>query len=271
LNNELYIGKRVWNRLRYSKHPETGKRVSRPNPQGDWKIHDVPQLRLIDDGLWTAVKARQETIDLTRKTAEQAGKSGAGAAQSLRRRKYMLSGLLSCADCGGNLTVAGKGHRRRYYCANAKEKGDAVCTGMPGLSETDAADAILSCMRTDLMQDSAYERFRAGFTEHSRAEEHDSGDALRRHDAQIKAKATARANVLKAIEIGEHSPGLNAHFDKLEAELAALKADRAALVPVPVDLPDNLPALYRSYVENLTATLTDEEVAGPAADELHAL
>ena len=271
LNNELYIGKRVWNRLRYSKHPETGKRVSRLNPQGDWKIHEVPQLRLIDDGLWTAVKARQETIDLTRKSAEQAGKSGAGAAQSLRRRKYMLSGLLSCADCGGNLTVAGKGHRRRYYCANAKEKGDAVCTGMPGLSETDAADAILSCLRTDLMQDSAYERFRARFTEQLRAEEHDSGDALRRHDAQIKAKATARANVLKAIEIGEHSPGLNAHFDKLDAELAALKADRTALVPVPVDLPDDLPALYRSYVENLTATLTDEEVAGPAADELHAL
>ena len=32
LNNELYVGKLVWNRLRYIKDPETGKRVSRPNP-----------------------------------------------------------------------------------------------------------------------------------------------------------------------------------------------------------------------------------------------
>jgi hypothetical protein len=32
LNNELYIGRLVWNRLRYVKDPETGKRVSRPNP-----------------------------------------------------------------------------------------------------------------------------------------------------------------------------------------------------------------------------------------------
>ena len=39
--------------------------------------------------------------------------------------------------------MAGKGTRRRYYCANAKEKGEAVCTGMPGLSEADAAEAIL--------------------------------------------------------------------------------------------------------------------------------
>jgi len=128
---------------------------------------------------------------VTRKKAEQAGKSGAGVAQSSRRRKYLLSGLLPCGNCGGNLTAAWTGHRRRYDCANAKEKGDAVCTAMPGLSETDAADAILSCLRTDLMEDSAYEQFRAGFTEQLRAEEHDSGDALRRHDAQIKAKASA--------------------------------------------------------------------------------
>ena len=31
LNNELYIGRLVWNRLRYVKDPDTGKRVSRPN------------------------------------------------------------------------------------------------------------------------------------------------------------------------------------------------------------------------------------------------
>jgi hypothetical protein len=32
LNNELYIGKLIWNRLRYIKDPDTGKRVSKPNP-----------------------------------------------------------------------------------------------------------------------------------------------------------------------------------------------------------------------------------------------
>ncbi len=33
LNNELYIGRLVWNRLRYVKDPATGKRVSRLNPE----------------------------------------------------------------------------------------------------------------------------------------------------------------------------------------------------------------------------------------------
>jgi len=35
LNNELYIGRLVWNRLRYIKDPSTGKRVSRLNPESE--------------------------------------------------------------------------------------------------------------------------------------------------------------------------------------------------------------------------------------------
>ena len=35
LNNELYVGQLIWNRLRYVKDPATGKRVSRLNPQAE--------------------------------------------------------------------------------------------------------------------------------------------------------------------------------------------------------------------------------------------
>ncbi|WP_284257338.1 recombinase family protein, partial [Acidocella aquatica] len=59
LNNELYIGRLVWNRLRYVKDPATGKRVSRPNPPESWVVTEVPELRIVDDGLWQAVKSRQ--------------------------------------------------------------------------------------------------------------------------------------------------------------------------------------------------------------------
>jgi hypothetical protein len=36
LNNELYVGKMVWNRMRYVKNPDTGKRVSRLNAPAEW-------------------------------------------------------------------------------------------------------------------------------------------------------------------------------------------------------------------------------------------
>ena len=66
LNNELYVGKLVWNRLRYIKDPETGKRVSRPNPESEWITQDVSDLRIIADDLWQAVKARQKSLRSTR-------------------------------------------------------------------------------------------------------------------------------------------------------------------------------------------------------------
>jgi len=62
VNNELYAGVLVWNRLRYVKNPATGKRVSRINPETDWVRTEVPALRIVDDALWQAARQRQEDI-----------------------------------------------------------------------------------------------------------------------------------------------------------------------------------------------------------------
>ncbi|MEM7693263.1 MAG: recombinase family protein, partial [Pseudomonadota bacterium] len=39
--NELYAGKLVWNRVRMVKDPDTGRRISRPNPPSEWKRAEV--------------------------------------------------------------------------------------------------------------------------------------------------------------------------------------------------------------------------------------
>src|SRR3546814_17487121 len=49
LNNELYAGALVWNRLRYVKNPAPGKSVSRVKPEYEWirtedsKLHNVEE------------------------------------------------------------------------------------------------------------------------------------------------------------------------------------------------------------------------------------
>jgi hypothetical protein len=68
LNNELYVGRLVWNRLRYLKNPDTGKRVSRLNPTSEWMTTNVPELRIVPDDLWTAAKSRQRQTRHTMKT-----------------------------------------------------------------------------------------------------------------------------------------------------------------------------------------------------------
>ena len=62
LNNELYIGRLVWNRQQYRKDPSAGRRRSRLNDAERRVIEQVPDLRIIEDELWAAVKARQKDI-----------------------------------------------------------------------------------------------------------------------------------------------------------------------------------------------------------------
>ena len=36
LNNELYVGRLIWNRQRFVKDPQTRKRIAKPNPESAW-------------------------------------------------------------------------------------------------------------------------------------------------------------------------------------------------------------------------------------------
>lgn len=64
INNELYRGVLVWNRQRFVREPVTGKRQARMNPEEKWVRKDVPELRIIDESLWLAVKSRQDAQEL---------------------------------------------------------------------------------------------------------------------------------------------------------------------------------------------------------------
>jgi site-specific DNA recombinase len=59
LNNELYVGRLVWNRLRCVKNPDTGKRISRLNATTEWITKEIPSLRIVSDEVWNAAKHRQ--------------------------------------------------------------------------------------------------------------------------------------------------------------------------------------------------------------------
>ena len=99
LNNELYIGRLVWNRQRYVKDPATGKRQARPNPPDEWITREVPDLRIVDDQLWNEVKARERHV----RHALMHDNVGVRAERA-RRPVYLLSNLLKCGVCGGGFS-----------------------------------------------------------------------------------------------------------------------------------------------------------------------
>jgi site-specific DNA recombinase len=112
LRNDLYAGRLVWNKVRMIKDPDTGKRVSRPNPQSEWQIGEVPNLAIVSRELFDAAhhrKAKNKGVPFQQQKAPQ----------------RLLSGLLRCAACGGGMSLKGadKTGRLRIRCSTAHESG----------------------------------------------------------------------------------------------------------------------------------------------------
>ncbi|GGM00385.1 resolvase [Pseudooceanicola nanhaiensis] len=262
LNNELYAGVRVWNRLQYRKNPETDQRASRGRDVEEIIRVEVPHLRIVDEELWQAVKARQ---DGQRRTLSK------GAPSTLRRKRYLLSGLVRCGRCGGNMTVAGSGKSRAYYCANAKEKGPSVCRGMPGLRIDRLQPLVLSGLRDELMTPEAVERFRSQFLDRvaeARKERDTEQASLRRAIAQ---EQKAIDGALRAIRDDMATKSVYAMLGEAEEKKEALKAELAAVEAPALDIPENLAALYREQVDALADTLSDPEVVHRASEILGGL
>jgi len=149
LHNELYIGRLVWNRQRFLKDPDTGKRVARVNPPSEWITKDVPELRIIDDEVWQAVQTRYASIQRKWK----AGQKGRRFNQ-FRRPKYLFSSLTKCGECGAGYIVYS---REQLACFGTRDRG--TCTNKLTISRHEVEERVLSALQDKLMRKDFFEEF----------------------------------------------------------------------------------------------------------------
>ncbi|WBO24517.1 recombinase family protein [Sphingomonas abietis] len=265
LNNELYIGRLVWNRQRYVKDPRTGKRVSRINPQTAWVTTEVPELRIVDDALWQAAKARQDSIAVKYSTTIEATRA-ANRLNGTHRPRSLLSGLLVCGCCGGSFSLRGQG---RFACSNHIDTRS--CDNNRTIAREVIEARVLDGLRDKLMApEIAAEAVRAYVEETNRL-----NHARRAASATNKAEL---AQVVKAIEglvsMAEQGLGSRALVDKLLALEAQEDAIRARMDAAPVDTPDihpNIAEIYRRKVERLAEALNHPAERDEAADAIRSL
>ena len=262
LNNELYIGRLVWNRLRYIKSPDTGKRISRLNPENEWIVKDVPELRIIEQDLWDAVKGRQ--LSVTRNTRPDVNVDKTFWEKT--RPKYLLSGLLKCGVCDGNYT---KISQNLFGCATARNKG--TCDNRLNI-RTDAVEAIiLAGLKNHLMDPDLFKAFATEFIAEAnriRMEETADVDAARRDLSRVTQQID---KLVMAIADGADALALNAKVKELEARQSQLQ-DRLdhATDPEPLIHP-NLAETYRAKVADLSPLLVDPQHKAEAFDIIRGL
>jgi len=251
LNNELYIGRMVWNRLRYIKDPDTGRRVSRQNPPEAWVITEVPELRIIDDALWKKAKRRQGEIEAEpRIQAIRATRFW-----EKRRKTHLLTGLLRCGCCGGGFAAVGKDY---VACSAARKLG--TCEQRQSFRRTDLEAAVLDLLRHRLMQPDAVAEFVRAFGQEMNARRGDESAARGQLEAERGALKRKLDGLYDAISEGLRTTGLKEKLEELEARLCAVNDALSAPPPSPVRLHPNLSELYRKKVSDLAASLTDPAI-----------
>ena len=261
LNNELYVGRIIWNRQRFIKDPDTGKRVSRPNPREEWVVQDVPDLRIIDQDLWDRVKVRQQRTNKNQTSARTF------AFRERRRAKYLFSGLTRCAWCRGGYTMISKD---LLGCATAHNKG--TCSNRLNIRRDELEPRMLNALQHRLMDPGLFKDFCDEFTREMnrlRMEGRATLDAarseLRRIDREMEKLVQALlAETLPAAVIKERSSKLEVR----KTELGQILSD--AEEPPPL-LHPNMASIYRSRLTGLHEALGRDETRTEAAEIIRSL
>ncbi|WP_281281802.1 recombinase family protein [Paracoccus gahaiensis] len=262
LNNELYIGRLVWNRLRYVKDPASGRRVSRLNPPEALIITDVPAIRIIDQDLWDRVKARQGEIDADPRV--MAIKETRFWEQ--KRQIHLLTGLLRCGTCGGGFTAVGRDY---VACSAARKLG--TCTQRTSMRRGVLENAALQLLQTRLMQPEAVAQFIKTVGEEMNARNGNASANVATLQMERAAITRKLEGLYDAIAEGLRTAGLKGKLEELEARLAEIEAALSAPAPSPVRLHPNLSEMYRRKVAALAATLSDPEIRTPALETIRGL
>jgi site-specific DNA recombinase len=241
VNNELYSGVLVWNRQRFIKDPNTGKRVSRPNPETKWIRTEVPELRIVDDDLWQRVKLRQaELAKQFGSTIEGVRKARAERLNRLRRPAFLLSGLLICGCCGGKYGII---VNDRYGCLGHFRKG--TCDNGHTIRRDDIERRVLVGLTDKLVSPEAVAVAVRAYAEETNRQNH-----ARRAQAEVDHRSLEKINraikgILDAIEDGMYQPAMKARMSELEQQKADIEK---RLAEAPFNLPDVHPnAIDRDF------------------------
>ena len=251
LNNEMYVGKIVWNRQRFVKDPDTGKRQARPNPESEWVIQETPELRILDDDLWEAVKARQGEMRTER---DESGLADVSKMNHRRRPKYLFSGLTRCACCGGGYSAISA---TLIGCSTARNKG--TCGNRTNIRRDELETRVLNALRTRLVDPELFARFCEAFTQEMNRLRMEGRAGIAGAEAEVAKIDRELAKLLTAIKSGGPIEAIVEDMKRLEGRKAELRTFLAEAEEPPPLLHPSMALQYRKRVQQLYEALQDEE------------
>ncbi|MEO1178890.1 MAG: recombinase family protein [Pseudomonadota bacterium] len=238
LQNPLYAGRQVWNRVRMVKDPDTGRRVSRPNPPEEWVVAEVPELAILAPGVFEAAGKRKAARSIA-------------SLRDRRRPRHLLSGLLRCAACGAGMSTNGRDRsgRVRVRCSAHSESG--YCPNPQTFYLDRIEEAVLSGLRAELRHPEVIAEYVRTYHDERKRLAADAIKERTRIEKRLAAIEREIARLVDAICDG------SAVIQQLEPKMLALQGEQTELraelevAPEPPEVISLHPAILKRYEEQL--------------------
>jgi site-specific DNA recombinase len=234
------------------KDPDTGKRLSRPNPRDEWQSINVPQLRIVEQSVWEqaqVLKAEKSHL----------------ASHVKRRAPHLLSGLLRCGCCGSGMSVhdRDKTGKTRIRCSAVRESGS--CSNRRIIYLRDIERVVLSGMAEELKDPRLIEAYVRKYNSERERLAGDAAATRKRLEAKRdRIEGERQRNIDLVIRYVISEEDAKQRIAELKDERLRVEAELAALeeAPIPIALH---PATLDHYIETVNSLA--ETMAGHASAE----
>ena len=242
LRNEKYRGVNVWNRTKIVHNPTTQRKKQKARPESEWVRVEVPDWRIVSVEQWNAAVRENQS------RKESAWRKEGGLNRSEASRKYIFSGLLRCAECGGNFSVTcAEPSRVRYGCVGHRTRGS--CKNKLTIFIQLLEDQLIQRLSSSLVDAAIRRKLCQEYTEHLMAEYKTKEYTVQQvasnlNDLQAR-KGELMSNVenlLDTIQDIGRNPALSKRLNSLDAEMR------------------NIDVLLATQTEVRSAPLTEEDV-----------
>ena len=240
LANTRYIGKLNWGTTFEKFDPESGRRVREDVPREQWDTREAPELRIVSDELWNRVQ-----VVRTQKVTIGIQKTG-GMDRTAASRRYLLSGLMKCGQCGGGI-IAVSSNPTRYGCSSHRNRGQEVCTNRATVRQEELEQAFVAALsdklRDEDLREELIQALHAHLVDQKSLQEEADMAALEQKEEMVANRAKYlrhQANLLQAIREEGGCRSIYEDLKEVEGKIARIderlaEGERTPVNPITVE------------------------------------
>jgi site-specific DNA recombinase len=207
-------------------------------------VQEVRELRVIDNELWNATKARQAAIKSKR---GEGGQDQLNSFRDRRRPRYIFSGFIKCARCGGGYAMISAD---LIGCSTARNKG--TCGSRKSIRRDLLEDRVLNGLRYHLMDPALFKEFCDEFTREMNRLRTERSALLASVRSEVKKIERELGTLLNLILKGGAADTINAKMVQLEGRKAELERQLTDAESPP---PYSIPKWRRSIANKLVLSM----------------